>query len=152
MKEELTHLFWVPFSPWLTVFGLAIVGVILGALIAFTFGKVTIRTVILLIPVVIVVGFFAIHAMNILAGGRAARLAAVLDLPDAEMQIQPVTIQSKRFVSISSYTADKGLVVPANKVMLSTDEVAPVATIYKKFHPERTAFNGLGSSGLAPKN
>jgi hypothetical protein len=146
MKEELTHLFWVPFSPWLTVFGLAIVGVIVGALIAFAFGKVTIRTVILLIPVVLVVGSLAIHAMNILAGGRAARLAAVLDLPDADIQIQPVTIQSQRFVSI------KGQVGTGQQVMLSNDEVAPVATIYKKFHPERTVFNGLGSSGLAPKN
>jgi hypothetical protein len=145
MKEELTQLFWIPFSPWPTVFVLAAIGVTIATLIAFTFGKEHATKIALLIPVVIVVGFCAIHAMGILAGGRAARLAHLLELPDGEIKIQPAEVQSQRYVSI------KGQVVPADEVMLSMNEVKPVVIIYKKFYPERTAFNGLSSEGLMPK-
>jgi hypothetical protein len=147
MKEELTQLFWIPFSPWPTVFVLAAIGVTIATLIAFTFGKEHATKIALLIPLIIVVGFCAIDAMGILAGGRAARLAHLLELPDGEIKIQPAVVQSQRYVSIT----DKGQVVPADEVMLSMNEVKPVVTIYKKFYPERTAFNGLISEGLAPK-
>ena len=121
----------------------------MATLITFSFGKKHAATkTALLIPVVIVVGFCAIQAMGVLAGGRAARLAQLLELPDAEIKNQPVRVQSQRYVSISPNT--KGQVVPADEVMLSMDEVAPVVRIFKTFHPERTALNGLSSSGLAP--
>jgi hypothetical protein len=153
MKEELARFFWIPFSPWPMVFVLAMIGVVVATLIAFAVGNEHWRKIALLIPVVIVVGLFATHAMKVIAGGRAARLTAVLELPDAELKIEPVTIQSVRFLSISSMdTTIKGQVVPTNKVFLSMDEVQPVAANYKTFYPERTAFNGLGSSTLAPKN
>jgi hypothetical protein len=95
------------------VFVLAMIGVMVVTLIAFTFGKEYRKKIALLIPVVIVVGFFAIYAMGVLAGGRAARLAELLELPNAELKIETVTVQSQRYVSIRSQ------VVPANKVMLS---------------------------------
>ena len=146
MKEEFSHLFWVPFSPWLTMFSLGIAVITMGAIIALAFGRVTVRTVILLIPIVLVAGFSAIHGMSVLAGGRAARLAEVLDLPAAQIRIQPVTIQTHHFVSICSLNStNQGQAIPAKSVMPSTDEVAPVATIYKKFRPERTTFDGVGS-------
>jgi hypothetical protein len=149
MKEELTQLFWIPFSPWPTVFVLAAIGVTIATLIAFTFGKEHATKIALLIPLIIVVGFCAIHAIGILGGGRAARLAHLLELPDGEIKIQPAEVQSQRFVSIS--TNAKGQVVSADEVILSMNEVAPVLRIFKTFHPERTDFNGLSSEGLAPK-
>jgi hypothetical protein len=146
MKEELTQFFWIPFSPWPMVFVLAVIGFAMATLITFSFGKKHAATkTALLIPVVIVVGFCAIQAMGVLAGGRLVQL---LELPDAEIKIQPVRVQSQRYVSIGPNT--KGQVVPADEVMLSMDEVAPVVRIFKTFHPERTALNGLSSSGLAP--
>jgi hypothetical protein len=70
------------------VFVLAMIGVMVVTLIAFTFGKEYRKKIALLIPVVIVVGFFAIYAMGVLAGGRAARLAELLELPNAELKIE----------------------------------------------------------------
>ena len=97
MKEELTQFFWIPFSPWPMVFVLAMIGLMVATLIAFAVGNEHRRKIALLIPVVIVVGLFATHAMKVLAGGRAARLTTVLELPDTELKIEPVTIQSVRF-------------------------------------------------------
>jgi hypothetical protein len=151
MKEELTQFFWIPFSPWQTVFVLAVIGVTIATSIAFTFGKEHATKIAFLIPLVIVVDFCAIHAVGILAGGRAARLAQLLELPDGDIKIQPAEVQSQRYVSISPNTTNKGRVVPSDEVMLSMDEVEPVVRIYKKFYPERTAFNGLSSEGLRAK-
>jgi hypothetical protein len=84
MKEELTQFFWIPFSPWPMVFVLAVIGFAMATLITFSFGKKHAATkTALLIPVVIVVGFCAIQAMGVLAGGRLAQL---LELPDAEIK------------------------------------------------------------------